>query len=239
MRIFFITCLFLSLLGTGSVMAATEAIQLGDTKVQLVVTKQGQSGVTFIALHENEGTSVAAAKSLLRQYGGTLIELKHGGGRMVSFFLNGKKYQFDPNRIFTDAGIRKTLRNGDAEAQRAVKALADAIRAKLRGTIIALHNSGNGGYSALSYRGDLAHSAAEVHLVAGADPDNFFLVTGRSTFGRLKSAGYNVVLQSGSPVDDGSLSVWAGRAGRPYVNVEAESGRLAEQKKMIAAVLGR
>lgn len=239
MRIFFITCLFLSLLGMGSAMAATEVVRLGDTEVRLVITQQGQGGVTFIALHENESTSVAAAKSLLGQYGGTLIELKHGGGRMVSFSQGGKRYQFDPNRIFTDAGIRKTLRTGDAEAERAVKALADAIRGKLRGTIIALHNSGNGGYSALSYRGDLAHSAAEVHLVSGADPDNFFLVTGRSTFGRLKSAGHNVVLQSGSPIDDGSLSVWAGRAGRTYVNVEAQSGRLAVQKKMIAAVLGR
>lgn len=57
-------------------------------------------------------------------------------------------------------------------------------------------------------------------------------------FDDLVKAGFSVVLQNnqGAP-DDGSLSVYCGRRGITYVNVEAQHGAQAEQKRMLEAVL--
>ena len=53
----------------------------------------------------------------------------------------------------------------------------------------------------------------------------------------MSSEGHNVVLQDNDKVtDDGSLSVLAGRAGIPYINVEAEDGHLQQQVEMIKTV---
>ena len=37
--------------------------------------------------------------------------------------------------------------------------------------------------------------------------------------------------------DDGSLSVYAGQRGRPYVNVEAQHGHAREQRRMFEALM--
>jgi hypothetical protein len=102
--------------------------------------------------------------------------------------------------------------------------------------VIALHNNTPGMYSALSYaaKGNLARDAEDVFIRDGSDPDNFFFVTERLVFEALKRRGYNAVLQDNRRVtDDGSLSVYCGRANVRYVNVEAEHGNLKEQTQMI------
>lgn len=221
--------------------AATDTYTLGDRQIRIVTTRYGTGRYTLVALHENESTSVAAAKEVLRRYGGTLVELRHGGTRNVSFTLEGKRYSFDPNRIFTEAGIRKSLQGGnDPIAADMVKGLANAIVRKLSGqAIIALHNNTNGGYSILSYRngGQYARDAAGVYVNPSHDPDDFFFVTHGGLFSRIKAAGYNAALQSGQVTDDGSLSVYAARGGHAYVNVEAENGHRDIQIKMLDALL--
>jgi hypothetical protein len=91
-------------------------------------------------------------------------------------------------------------------------------------------------YSALSYAGggSLARDAEDVFIHDGSDPDDFFFVTERVVFDALKRRGYNTVLQGNRRVtDDGSLSVYCGKANVLYVNVEAEQGKLKEQTRMI------
>lgn len=216
--------------------SSIQEIYLGETKVELEVISSGR-GPVFVALHENEATAIAAAKKLLPKSGGTLIILRHSGARNVTFTLKGKTYQFDPNRIFTPQGIKRTLRGGEApEAAAAVRALAKIILTEIgRRPIVALHNNTSGNYSLASYLPGSQYSgdATAVHQVATLDPDDFFFTTEESVFLKAKKDGFNVVLQSDVVTDDGSLSVYSYRRGQPYVNVEAEHGKNKVQLQML------
>lgn len=219
--------------------AAGDTVMVGETAVILKVTARGREP-TFIALHENESTSVEAAKAMMAYSGGTLIELKHTGARNLTFRLGGTQYEIDPNRMFTDRGIKVNLRPYSTEAHAAVAALAQRIIRKLSRRVVALHNNTDGGYSILQYQAGQKYAneaAMPPHVVEGQDPDNFFFVTPPNDFARLKKAGFNVVLQAGQPSDDGSLSVYCSRNGINYVNVEAQHGSRKEQIKMLHALL--
>ena len=102
--------------------------------------------------------------------------------------------------------------------------------------VIALHNNTEENYSALSYQkgGVYADDAEEVFIKHGSDPDDFFFVTERAVFDALRRRAYNVVLQDNRrATDDGSLSVYCGRAGVRYINVEAQDGHLDQQVAML------
>ena len=219
---------------SGVAEAGTTEYKLGDTPVKIAVT--GSGTYAFVALHENESTSVKAARALGV---GKLVELKHGGRRNVSFKLAEKKYSIDPNRMFTDIGIKRNLKPYDTEAHKAVQGLAGEVVRRISGrAVVALHNNTNGAYSITSYvSGNERGNAADVHVNPDHDPDDFFFVTDRRMFAIIKAADYNVVLQSGGATDDGSLSVYCARKGIVYINVEAQSGHLAVQTEMLRAVL--
>ena len=216
--------------------APRDTVMLGETPVRLVTTG-GRSRNTMIALHQNESTSVSAGKKVLAR--AQLIELRHSGGREVKFTLKSKRYVIDPNRIFTEVGIKNTLRGNpkSPEVYQAVKNFAREITSRLSGRVIALHNNTNGSYSILSYLGPLSGDAAAVSVNPKHDPDDFFLVTERSMFEKAKRAGYNVLLQSSRAKDDGSLSIYCMRQGIPYVNVEAQNGHTKIQIEMLQFIL--
>ena len=65
----------------------------------------------------------------------------------------------------------------------------------------------------------------------------FFIVTERNDFKMLSEKRYTVVLQNDNPVDDGSMSVYAYRKGKRYVNAEAKMGRVKEQIEMLEILL--
>src|SRR6266498_5800182 len=83
--------------------------KIGNAIVTAEVFQRGRPVPTMINVHDDEKTSVAAGKIIIEQSGGRLIELSHGGQRLVTFSLGGQHCSFDPNRIFSDAGIRATL----------------------------------------------------------------------------------------------------------------------------------
>lgn len=217
--------------------ANPNVVMLGETAIRLEIHRKG-AGPVFFALHEDEATSIKAAVGLR----GTLVILRHGGGRNVSFRLLGVKYRFDPNRIFTPVGIERTLRRHgaySADAAREVEKLYQALRGLIQGRmVVGLHNNKNGGYSVNSYAagGEYAGDAARVHISPNQDEDDFVLTTSAAMFERAKQLGYNAVLQKRNPADDGSLSVYcASRC--VYLNAEAEHGHTAAQRAMLRAML--
>ncbi|MFN3595941.1 MAG: hypothetical protein ACK41D_01570 [Rubricoccaceae bacterium] len=234
------------------VVSDTLALALGETTVYAGVhvapAPEGCAALHALVVHDDEDTAVGAGLDVLRLRGGRLVELLHDGSRNVTFSAGGRRFVADPNRIFTDAGRRATLRALSAdrpEARRALERFADALLAVYAPEgapepIVALHNNTDGRYSALSYRPGqpYAADADALHLAPGADEDDFFFVTTRALFDALAAGGFNVVLQNNDAVtDDGSLSVWAAQAGVPYVNVEAEHGHRAEQVRMVLHLL--
>ena len=184
--------------------------------------------------------------SRLRRSGGRLVELQHGGKRDITFRLDGGDFAVDPNRIFTPEGVRRTLTKlsrSTAEAERAVGRFAGELLAidaiERADVVIALHNNSEGQYSAKSYEKEAiyAQDASDVFIKDGSDPDDFFFVTEAAVFDALRRRGYNVVLQDNRQVtDDGSLSVYCGRAGVRYINVEAQKGHLDQQVAMLSAL---
>src|SRR5688572_14195799 len=140
---------------------------LGDTNVHVLVFQHGSPSPTFINVHDDENTSVEAGKTVVAQTSGRLIELAHNGKRHLRFTLDGKQHAVDPNRIFSDAGIRATLeRQGEysAAAHQVVKQFATQFLERFalgrEPVIIALHNTVDGNYSIESYRPGAQHAAA-------------------------------------------------------------------------------
>ncbi len=225
---------------------ARRQLRLGETVVDVAISERPRSKLLFCNLHDDENTAVEAGLIALRRFGGRLVELQHGGTRDIRFRLDGETFAVDPNRIFTTEGARRILAKlsrRTIEAERAVdrfaKDLLSIYAIEKSDVVIALHNSTEGHYSALSYEkgGELASDAAAVFIKDGSDPDDFFFVTETAVFDALRRRGFNVVLQDNRRVtDDGSLSVYCGRAGVRYINVEAQHGHLEPQVAMILAL---
>ncbi|KTD58816.1 protein-tyrosine phosphatase [Legionella sainthelensi] len=211
----------------------THIVMVGDEKVEIkqIVGR----GKTFVHLHHNEQTALKAAQAVIKNEGGSLITLVHSGGRNIVFRLNNKRYEFDPNRIFTDKGIKNTLTSlsqYSPQAHQEVNKLANKIKQLLpQGKVVAVHN--NSSYSLKDYLPGkpLEKDAQAFHMAPENYYRNFYLVTKISDFLRLKSKGYNGILQKPSATDDGSLSVYLAKS--DYINVEAGYDQLMEQIKML------
>jgi hypothetical protein len=209
-------------------------VRLGDTTVTIVQERFGK-GKAFIHVHENETTALQAARTFIKEHGGSLITLKHGGERNVSFTLHHQRYEFDPNRIFTNRGIYKTLNAYGPYSKAAhfvVKRFATHIMHLLpKGKIIAVHN--NDSFSLHDYLPgqNLAQDARGLHYNHHQHFRNFFIVTQKQDFVRLKSQQFNSIWQAKSAEDDGSLSIRLSK--HKYVNVEAGYDQLEKQISML------
>lgn len=216
-----------------SVYAKNYTVYLGKSPV--VIHHQVGKGKTFVHLHHNEKTALKAAKAVIKKEGGSLITLVHPGGRTIIFHLRNKRYEFDPNRIFTDKGIKITLNQYShytPAAHKEVNKLASKIKRLLpKGKVIAVHN--NASYSLKDYLPghELAKDAKAMHMNPKNYYRNFYLATKSADYSRLKSAGFNGVLQKISTTDDGSLSVLLAK--NNYINVEAGYDQLYEQIRML------
>jgi len=214
-------------------------LPLGDSTVVLAVHDHGDPAFSMLVLHDNENTATDAGQAFVADQVGRLVELRAQSERRVSFSIDGRHYDVDPNRIFTDVGIRTSLKpEATDEAVSATRAFVDSLLAVYNPNhvIVTLHNNTHDNYSVLSYAsgGQYENDAEAVHIEEGVDPDDFFFVTDRDLYDALRADDFNVVLQNNERVtDDGSLSVWAAQNDFPYVNVEAEHGHLEQQKAML------
>ncbi|KTC75348.1 protein-tyrosine phosphatase [Legionella birminghamensis] len=225
---------YLYFLFTGIFHTEIHTFTIGDvTKIQII--KQAGQGKTLVHLHENENTALQAAKLYVDSNGGTLITLRHSGKRNIVFYIKKDRYEFDPNRIFTDTGIKKTLSQygkyslaAHQEVKRFAKTILELIPP---GKVIAVHN--NQGYSIREYfpKHPLALDAKALNYLRNSNFRNFFFVTREEEFARLKRLAFNVALQSDKAQDDGSLSYFLGREN--YINIEAGYGQLTAQLQML------
>lgn len=220
------------------------SLKTGSSVIQLECIGNNNDTLIFFNLHNNEQTSVAAIKEVLKTEHGKYLGILSGGTRELSLKENGQTISVDPNRIFTITGIKKTLKNYNCYSERNLK-LVDTIareiinhlsEAKL---IVAMHNNTGEGYSitGILATNDKRHDAEDIYINPNHDENDFFFVTERSKFDYFKSQGYNVVLQDNTNVeDDGSLSVYCGQHNIGYINIECQNGHLKEQIQMVKEV---
>jgi hypothetical protein len=219
------------------------ALKLGDSKINAVVHQKAPAGLTMVNVHDDEDTSVEAGLVDIREHGGRLIELAHSGERLIVFNLDGQKFTFDPNRIFSDAGIKSTLEKHSVyspAAHAAIKSFAAEFLKHFaldrEPVIIALHNTTDGIFSIKSFLPKGKHGAAstETYVSPQRNRFDFFFTTDKRFYDCLKARDFNVTLQDNEHTpDDGSLSVHFARKAVPYLNIEAEMGRLSEQIEMV------
>lgn len=252
--------LFVALLSVGVTSRSQQAtprltegtfeVPLGSEKIEFfyqVSPVEGKAPLV-ISLHRNESLAFPLLRDLLREYPGRFVGIKTPGSRRLSLKGGGSKaFTIDPNRIFSEAGIERDLKQFSffsPEMAREIKSFSVAYLERIKlakgATVIAVHNNTDGGFSLDSYLkgGSESEAAAEVFHGPGWDPDDFILVTNPDHFRALKELRFNVVLQdNGRAPDDGSLSVYCGKEGIDYFNVEAEFGHSAEQDRMLRAVL--
>lgn len=237
------TCIFL-IVGVAMIWSRQELnIPLCETPISLVIDGDSTSSVLLYNMHDNENTSAVAGRIIASRYGGQYYELLHTGDRNIGFADGEDSLFIDPNRIYTDAGVWQQLaRNKSADTflfQMIVDwrdSLLTTLRIHERSLVIALHNNSNQYYSVSSYSegGEYEAEADTLYLGSIRDMDDFYFVTDPAIYHKLSGGRYHVILQANETMtDDGSLSVYCGKLGIPYINVEAQHNHLIRQLKML------
>jgi hypothetical protein len=221
--------------------------KLGDRTISIKIAQYGQSVNTCcINLHDDEVTAVQAARIVLAQTGGILIKIENKSKRIISFPFKGMVYSFDPNRIFSRAGIGVTLKakgkinplaivEVEKFAAQLLKLIPDSSSC-----IIALHNNTDGDFSVKSYQpgGKRQNDARLVYADSWQDVDDIALTTDEILFNKMSALNYNSILQDNVKVNkDGSLSVYYGELNRRYINIETQHGKTAQYKEMLGKLM--
>ena len=204
--------------------------QLGETSIPIRQIQYGERRrLVFLNLHDNEFTSVQAARTLLEQQGGSLWKIENRGQRNIHFRYRGKSFQVDPNRIFSREGIEGSLKELHCYQPWVVEAIEkfgqrmlDMIPADVS-CVIALHNNTEGNFSIKNYLpgGDRSRDAQVVHFQQQNDPDDIALTTDEGIYQAMSAGGFNTIWQDNNNVKrDGSLSVYCGLKGIRYINIE-------------------
>lgn len=105
---------------------------------------------TLLSLHDNENTAVLAFENLPTEIKFNLFEMQQANERLFQYQEDGKDYLFDPNRIFSDGGIKNTLKPYNAKVASKIKDFAFAFLKKYRlknpdKYLISIHNNTNEG----------------------------------------------------------------------------------------------
>jgi hypothetical protein len=217
---------------------------LGATKVAFCEHKLPEKGeVIVLNVHEDEVTSIETlfAHSSLTPF--DFFYLKHKGARRIQFDLDEEIFSFDPNRIFTKKGRKMTLKEGgnySKKARKEAKKFAKEICKRIDGfsVVIALHNNSDVNYTIKSYlpSGEEAQNTKAIHINPSAIADDFIYTTEYNFFEQYSALDINVILQDNKRyVNDGSLSVYCGKRGIPYINIETEIGHFEAQMTLLAA----
>ncbi len=222
--------------------ASTTTLYLGEERVWVHVHESPTPGLTFVNIHDDENTALEAAKLYIRDHGGRLVELRHGRGRTVVIRRNGVLDRFDPNRMFTENGLRHSLYLFGTLSDENYAPIADFAR-KVAGfisiekgkAIISVHNNTPGKLTIHDFKPGqwYGRDSREVFINPAEDPDNFFFTNSPVLFRALKTLRYNVVLMVPDPPDRGTLGNYVNNAGGIYVLVEAEHGHLSSQVRML------
>ena len=109
MRYFFILVSVI-VCGCARTQEAGRLFILGDTTIELKVYRSEKPGPLYYNMHDDENTSLEAAKKVMEENGGVLYELAHSGNRNIEFLVDSTRYEIDPNRIYTEAGVWRELR---------------------------------------------------------------------------------------------------------------------------------
>jgi len=177
----------------------------------------------FFAPHENEHVSNQYVAKQVIKHGGKFLVLRQQGNRVITLDIDEHKVSIDPNRMFTDLGIKSSIKKQNPKLKINSKTFKNAVRkatalgkfviSQLGGlnhsnTWVAIHNNtqgykgdnnnGIGDVSINRYQKKLDNGAnylIDVTQLTG-DEDDLFFVTKRSDFNSMQVNQWNAVLQN-------------------------------------------
>ena len=221
--------------------------KLGDRNIPIKIVQYGEAmDIVCINLHDNEVTSVQAARAVLQERGGTMIKLENKQQRVIRFRLKGTSYGFDPNRMFSRVGIEQTLRDNrriSREAMEEVEKFARRVLQLIPGNtscIVALHNNTEQAFSVKSYLpgSDRQFDARAVYADSLQDVDDIAFTTDSLLYQKMADQRYNSIWQDNERARrDGSLSIYCGERGRRYINIETQHGKVGQYIEMLEKLL--
>jgi hypothetical protein len=197
----------------------------------------------FVSLHNDESVVADAARKVIFNQGGSLLEVLNEKQRNIDFTLFERELSVDPNNIFTPKGRNQDLSSNkktDVVISHQLNGLAQFILDELpyEKVIVSLHSNEVGDYTINDYGKDGEHErdAWMMHRNPAFDENDFFVTTNKDLYQLLKEKNVNVVLQSIRCKDDGSLSVYCGRTRRGYIGIETRKGHSEEQERMVQII---
>ena len=213
--------------------------------INFKIINKGNSSINYIWVHANETT---AEKTLLKH-------MNTNTGK--AFFIDNPHNKrevliedmlIDPNRIFSSIGIIESLLSlnvncSNNEHTEKINKIVFLIENKLKiylpiiipehgKLLIAMHNNLDG-YSIY----DEVNDSDDLCLNDKENPNDFFLVNNLSDYNKLKNTAYNVLLQTKTRLDDGSLSCRISKEGRRYLNIEVRHGQTEKNYLMLDAAV--
>jgi ribonuclease HI len=224
--------------------------KIGDRYVPVKLLQFGdRNDLICINLHSNEVSSVEGARAVLEKLGGTMIKIENQHQRVIRFRLNRVTYSFDPNRMFSRAGIEQTLRENSRHykpSQGAIMAIEEFARQILSyipdtaACVVALHNNTEEAYSVRSYQsgGNRQTDAKAVYADSLQDVDDIILTTDSLLYQKMADNRYNSIWQDNEKAKkDGSLSIYFGELNRRYINIETQHGKVTQYSEMLEKLL--
>ena len=220
---------------------------LAGNIVPIKIKQYGErTDMVFISLHDDETTSVDAAKRILQEYGGLLIEIENKAQRNIRFKLGRHFFTVDPNTIFSKEGIKKSLQQLGRTSGKAVNEVEKLGQRIIRlipektTCIISLHNNTPDLFSVMEYaaRNKRSVDSKKVYVNPEQDLDDFFLTTDNNLYKKLADKGFNTILQDNKNcTEDGSLSVYCGKKNIRYINCETEHGKAEQYYEMMKTLV--
>ena len=220
--------------------------RLGDTDIKLNITKsKNNEGLIYFHPHEDETTSRNLAEQIILRFGGELYALHHNGERLITFIMDKKTWLIDPNRMFSNDGIRNNLAKYAKISKDTIPShIVDAVLyfaywvsgVISAGRVCAIHNNFNKNYNILSYQNDdgtKANGVKDIYINENNSTGNFIYTTNATLFAMAKQNGINTVLQSDDVEDDGSYAVFAQKHNIDYTNIEAELYDVSNNNKLL------
>ncbi|MFN0100805.1 MAG: hypothetical protein ACKV2U_01815 [Bryobacteraceae bacterium] len=197
---------------------------------------KGQSPRRYFWIHGDETTARDALTAHMQRFRGRALLVDN-----PTRVIKAGAMEFDPNRMFTEAGLERNLVRLNPEAseaeRRRIHKLVARDREKLlreltppmNGLLTVVHNNSRG-YSV----NDEVEISNQISIPAPGEPSDFMLCTNPNDFELLRRSPFNAVLQNEPKgEEDGSLSRLAAARKIRYVNIEVARGRDAAQRAML------
>jgi len=213
---------------------------------------KGNSDLFFFHMHMNEQDAKRAGEEAVRLRGGTFMYLTHSANaRRMKVTIGGQNYTLDPNRVFTEQGIRSDVSPSPPLAvQREVQNFAEwlkgnirlALANRTRVMVSALHNNTDDDahgelLSIVTERRLIGIDNLSAHSSPAWDIDNFYIAIWQSTYDTLvRRHNVNISLRLPRPRPIGYLSNWMIDEGIEYINVEAQHGDTGAITRMIEII---